>query len=218
MTGRESIKRQSMNKEEIIAFASKKLDKERWTHTEGVRDFALALCAIYGEDKEKALIAAVCHDLYRRITPKETDKLIDRYGISEAYRQNPALAHGKIAAAVMKAKLGIEDQDVLNAVSFHTTGRARMSLLEKIIFIADSAEPGRKYKEAGVLREMAIKDIDRACLEALDLSMKHLQVKGTPIDHDTIEAYNDLAEKSLRREGGETDLSEKEDIQEDKDK
>lgn len=189
------------------------LSEKRYVHTMGVRETAAELCRIYGgqldkvgvsektggekkagalEDMDlagKADLAVCLHDLYRGRSVSELDELIEKYGIPDRYKGNANLAHGKIAAAAMKEEYCIADEDMINAVSYHTTGRAGMSLLEKIVFLSDAIEPGRDYPLVDKLREMSKIDLDKACLMSLEGTIKFLQAQGqTDIDQDTITA------------------------------
>ena len=106
-----------MNKDYIFDFVDKTLTDKRKIHTEGVREMALKLCDIYGADKEKVEIAAICHDLYRGKTTEELNTLVKKYNLDDKYIDNPNLAHGKIAAAVMKDILKVDDEDILRLLT-----------------------------------------------------------------------------------------------------
>ena len=179
-------------KNEVLA----KLTEKRLIHTEGVRKTAARMCEIYGEDREKVDLAVCFHDLYGGKQAEELDRLIDKYGIPGRYKGNANLAHGKLAAAAMEQDYGITDEEVLSAVSFHTTGRADMSTMEKIVFLSDATEPGRDYPGVDALREMAEESLDRACLMSLEGTIKFLEEQGVAnIDSDTIEARDYLLER-----------------------
>ena len=164
------------------------LSDKRRVHTLGVRDTALALADRYGTDPEKAEIAALAHDLYRGLRGEELNKTVKELGLPDKYLDNPNLAHGKIAAIMLEKKYGVEDRDILNAVSFHTTGRKNMSTLEKIIFLADAIEPGRNYPGVEEVREAAEKGLDEGCLRSMTGTIKHVQDQGAYLDEDTTEA------------------------------
>ena len=101
--------------------------------------------------------------LCKNLDIEEMNMLVEQYQIGDYYIDKPQLAHSKLAAAILKDKFGVEDEDILNAVRYHTTGRAGMSLLEKIIFVADATEPNRTYEEAEELNKLAFSDLDQAC-------------------------------------------------------
>ncbi len=174
------------------------LTDKRRVHTEGVLETAIKLGKTYGlesNDLERVEIACICHDIFRGRRGEELNALIDKYGLSKKYYGNANLAHGKLASAFMKSELGIEDEVILDAVSFHTTGRPGMSLIEKIVFIADAIEPGRDYPGVEELRELAFSNIDQACLMSLKGTVEHLKIIGIPekdIDLDTLNAIEFL--------------------------
>ena len=128
------------------------LTEKRRIHTRGVRETGKKLSKIYGADAEKVDIACVFHDLYRGKNILELDKLVDEFAIDVKYKGNANLSHGKIAAKAAERDFGIKDREILDAISYHTTGRANMGLVEKIVFLSDAIEPGRDYPGSMVLR------------------------------------------------------------------
>lgn len=157
-------------------------------HIDGVKELAEQLAIHYGEDPEKAVICALIHDAYRYVSDEQIDTYISRGIIDEQYRHNGNLAHSKIAAYEMQKKFEINDLDMINAVSYHTTGRNNMSLLEKIIFIADAAEKNRDYDGVEKIRDELFHDINKACLISLEGTANFLKNKGVDIHKDTLEA------------------------------
>lgn len=168
----------SINLEEIKKHIEKELSSERMKHTLGVISEAEKLAERYGVDKEKAKLAALCHDMARCMPVDSIE-----------------LAHAKMAADLLKCEWGIEDPDVLNAVTYHTTGRPGMSLLEKIIYLADAIEPGRNYPGVGRLRKLAYEDLDKACAEVMRQTIEYVKHKGCEIDDNTIKAMEELLAK-----------------------
>ena len=142
----------------IKAEIEERLSDKRKTHTYGVMDTAEKLAVRYGADVEKTRLAALCHDLYRSTPQKELNELVKAKGLSKKYIDNKDLSHGRLAACTMEDKFGISDEEVLNAVRYHTTGRAGMCLLEKIIYLADAIEPGRNYPGIEEQRALAYED------------------------------------------------------------
>ncbi len=181
------------------------LTEKRRIHTEGVLECALAMAERFGADADKAEVAVICHDVYRGRDDETLNALIDEFGIEERYKNNANLSHSKLAAAMMERDLGIEDREILDAVSFHTTGRKGMTTLEKIVFLADAIEKGRDYPGVDDIRKQAETDLDAACLMSLEGTIGFLKEQGLgedEIDKDTIEARDDLLDKSLRKERG----------------
>lgn len=176
-----------MRKDFIYEVLKKNLKATRIKHVEGVRKTARELALFNGVDSKKADFAALCHDMYR-VGQEKSDQYIKELGLPEKYIGNRNLAHSKIAEAKLREEFDITDQDILNAVSYHTTGRKNMSKLEKIIFIADAVEPGRNYKGVEILRNTAYVDLDMACLQSLYETVDRIKNIGAYLDGDTLEA------------------------------
>ncbi|MDR2296439.1 MAG: bis(5'-nucleosyl)-tetraphosphatase (symmetrical) YqeK [Clostridiales Family XIII bacterium] len=175
------------------------LGEKRAAHVLGTARLAEELAALYGADAEKARTAALLHDRFRGASDAELDARIDRYGLPPALKGNANLSHGRIAAAWMERELGIADAELLDAVRYHTTGRADMSKLEKILYVADAAEPTREHEGLAALREAARRDLDEACLTALENTLRHLRKKGIRPDADSLRARDRFADLCARR-------------------
>ena len=187
-----------MNMDSISEYAREHLSAKRWIHTQGVRDTAVQLAQKYGADPNKAIRAALYHDLYRGVPLDVLDQYVEEFGLDPGrYKGNANLAHGKIAAAVIQRDLGETDQDVINAVSYHTTGRAGMSQLEKVIFIADAIEPSRDYPGVEELRRVTEEDLDRGCLLSLTRTAEYVLSQSNYLDPDTLEAKEYFERKLL---------------------
>ena len=167
----------------------------------GVIKAAEELSAIYGGDLERIRISALCHDIFRGRSDEELNEEVRKYNLDEKYLNNSNLSHGKLASRYLQDKLGIEDEEILNAISFHTTGRRGMSLIEKIVFLADAIEDGRDYPGVSELREISKTDLNKACLGSLTGTINHLKASGmneNEIDIDTINArdyFKELIDK-----------------------
>ena len=124
---------------------SSHLDKERYEHTLGVMYTAGAMAMRYHVDLEKALIAGLLHDCAKGLSSDKKLKLCEKYQltVSESERKNPGLLHAKLGAYIAKTKYGIDDMEIVDAIAYHTTGRPEMTLLDKIVYIADYIEPNR---------------------------------------------------------------------------
>ncbi|MGI6777564.1 MAG: bis(5'-nucleosyl)-tetraphosphatase (symmetrical) YqeK [Acetivibrionales bacterium] len=109
---------------------------------------------------------------------------------------HPVLLHGPVGSGLAQRDYGISNRKVLDAISFHTTGRINMTMLEKIIFIADYIEPGRDFEGIEKIRTTAFNDIDAAMLIALDNSIRYIIYKGKLIHTNTIEARNFIIKQS----------------------
>jgi predicted HD superfamily hydrolase involved in NAD metabolism len=162
------------NDKKIEEYLENNLKIRRFRHSLGVRDTAATLAQIYGEDVEKAKIAGIVHDCAKNMQDEELIKICLEHGmdISDVYKESPQLLHGVVGAIIANELMEIYDKDILNAISYHTTGREEMSLLEKIIYISDYIEPMRNFPGVEAIRDMAFKDLDIALLKAFDNTIK----------------------------------------------
>lgn len=168
------------------------LDKERYEHTLGVMYTAASMAMCHDEDVEKALLAGILHDCAKCITSEAKLKMCDKYhlNVSDIEKENPGLLHAKLGAFLAAKKYSVEDKDIINAIASHTTGRPGMSLLEKIIYIADYIEPGRReLPNMAVVRKLAFEDIDLCLYRILSDSLVYLHSKDMPIDPMTEKTY-----------------------------
>ncbi|MBN7772444.1 bis(5'-nucleosyl)-tetraphosphatase (symmetrical) YqeK [Clostridium aminobutyricum] len=168
------------------------LSYKRKHHIYGVKDTAIRLARFYHEDENKAELAALFHDMFRGASEQTLNDYVKEFGLADKYLNNKNLAHGKIAACVMKRDYAIQDEELLNAVSFHTTGRAGMSTLEKIIYLADAIEPNRSYPGVDELRKLAFQNLDDACILSLSRTIDFVKSRGLFLDEDTVKAKDDL--------------------------
>ncbi len=163
----------------------KKLKKERFEHTVGVMYTAASLAMCYGADMEKAFLAGLLHDCGKYCPPKEQIRLCDKYGIhlTESELKMPALIHAKLGAFLAEHEYGITDREILDAITCHTTGRPGMTMLEKILYIADYIEPNRReipgLKE---IRAIVFEDIDRAIYLSASRTLQYLKESGKETD------------------------------------
>ena len=171
----------------------------RREHTERVVKTAQKLADRFGADVTKATVAAWFHDLARNLPPEELDEKVRSWDLDKDLIGRPNLSHSKVACEMMKRQFGIDDEDILAAVSYHTTGRAGMSLLEKVVFLADGIEPGRDYPGVDAIREASEKDLDMGCLMSLENTIEHVEKQGAYMDPDTIRARDHLA-NSINKE------------------
>lgn len=163
----------------------KKMDEDRFEHTIGVAYTSVCLAMRYGEDLHKAELAGLLHDCAKCIPDDiKLDKCKrNNIPITKAQEQSPSLLHAKLGAFIAADHYRIKDQDILNAIENHTTGRPAMSLLEKIVFVADYIEPRRnKASNLSKLRQMAFINIDRTVYEIMDQTLRYLKSKKVPID------------------------------------
>ena len=170
----------------------KALEPKRYEHTLGVAYTAANLAFVYGYDEKKALVAGLLHDSAKCLTHQKRISLCkkNQIEISTVEKQNPVLLHAKVGAFYAKEKYGVRDTDILNAILYHTTGRPNMSLLDKIIYVADFIEPHRKkLPNLDEIRKKAFEDIDLAIYMILESSLKYLEKGNSKIDSKTEETY-----------------------------
>lgn len=190
-----------MDYDEIKKAVKEKISEKRFNHVLGVVETAKMLANLYNEDIEKAKLASMLHDIAREYTRDEMERLCTYYGyeFEDSIIKEPALLHSKIGAILARDVYGINDSEILDAISYHTTGRKNMTMLEKIIFIADYIEPSRNFEGLENIRKLAFRDIDQAVFYALENIIKHLIDKKSFIHIDTLDARNDLLLKIKNR-------------------
>lgn len=171
----------------------KELSPKRYTHTLGVAYTAACLAMAHGADMDSAMTAGMLHDCAKPLDKEELIRLCEKNDleISEVERQNPsALLHAKAGAYLAKARYHVTDPDILNAIRFHTTGRPQMSKLEKILYIADYIEPGRKQvADLALIRQTAYRDLDDTMAKILHNTLAYLRTTEGKIDAMTEETY-----------------------------
>lgn len=167
---------------------------KRFYHSLGVQGMSVALAARYGCDVDKANLAGLLHDCAKDL--KDEELIVEckkvNIPISEVEYRNGYLLHGKLGAYYVKHKFDISDPDILSAIEWHTTGKPDMSLLEKIIFVADYIEPNRlaeRIPNLKEIRELAFHDLDSAVVTILENTLSYLESKGQEIDNWTYAAY-----------------------------
>lgn len=172
----------------------------RYTHTLGCEKAARMLAERFGGDMEKAGFAALLHDITKRLSKEEQLYLCDKYGIipCDIEKIEWKMLHGKTAAAIAEAEYGA-DTDIVEAIACHTTGRADMTLLDKIIYLADYIEETRNFDGVEPARRLAETSIDEALLYCFDHSLYDLLTRGKLIHPDTMAARNSLIRQGVRR-------------------
>ena len=171
----------------------KALDNKRFEHTQGVAYTSAALAMRYGEDIRKAELAGLLHDCAKCLDNDKKIQICRKHGIdiNEAEQRNPFLLHAKVGGFLAKTKYKVEDDEVINAILYHTTGRPEMSLLEKIVYIADYIEPGRNHAtNLDEIRKLSFMDLDKALLKILEDILVHLKMSEKEIDPMTQMTYD----------------------------
>lgn len=170
-----------------------KLTKKRYEHSIGVSYTATALAMVHGVDTEKAAIAGLLHDCAKCYSPEEKLKRCKKHrlSINKYEKKNPELLHAKLSAHYAREKYGVCDEEILSAITWHTTGKADMSVLDKIIYIADYIEPNRKkLPQMDEIRREAFMDLDVCLVHILKNTIQYLMVRDPEsIDSITLETY-----------------------------
>ncbi|CRK84213.1 bis(5'-nucleosyl)-tetraphosphatase (symmetrical) YqeK [Neobacillus massiliamazoniensis] len=182
-----------MEREAALKLVKEQLTEHRYQHTLGVMETAISLANQYGADVKKAELAAIFHD-YAKFRPKEEMKeiIVSQGFPTDLLDYNSELWHAPVGAYLVEKEAGITDSDVLDAIRFHTSGRPGMTLLEKIIYLADYIEPGRHFPGVDEVRDMAKENLDRALLKAVQNTILFLMKKNQTVYPDSFYTYNDL--------------------------
>lgn len=180
------------NESQMEEYLKANLRDGRFKHSLGVRDTAEILAAKYGADVYKARIAGLIHDCAKQM---DKDKILD-ICIDDGYKldyiayENPAIMHGAAAAIIARKTMGIKDEDILKSIEYHTTGREGMSLLEKIIYLADYIEPSRNFPGIDQLRETINRNLNEGLILSFDNTIRLIISKGDLIHPNTVDARN----------------------------
>lgn len=171
-----------------------KLDDYRFHHSLCVADEAKRLAELYGADENKAYLAGLLHDITKNYSDEEHLKILGEFDIIlSAIEKNAAkLWHAISGEAYLRGKYGIKDPDILNSVRYHTTARVDMSLLEKIIYVADFTSRDRDYPDVNKMRELSNVSLEVAMEYALKYTITDLESKNQRVHTDTLNAYNQL--------------------------
>lgn len=181
-----------MELNEIKKKLSENLKESRYNHTVGVAYTAAAMAMAFGADIQKAFTAGMLHDCAKGYPLERQKELCQRYGIplTKERRESPQLLHSALAPYIARDCYGNEDEEIASAIECHTTGKPGMTLLEKIVFIADYIEPGRKeIPGLSSVRQLAFSDMDQCLLGILESTMQYLESRNQTIDPKTKETY-----------------------------
>ena len=167
-------------------------DAKRYEHTLGVAYTAAALAMRYGADVQSAWLAGLLHDCAKCLSDEKRLSICKKHHISmsDVEKRNPFLLHAKVGSFLAMDKYKVTDPDIINAILNHTTGRPGMSLLEKIVFIADYIEPGRKQApNLEEVRKLAFIDLDKALVMILADTIEYVKSTGGEFDPMTEQTY-----------------------------
>ena len=182
-----------MNRNDALQLVKEQLTEKRYVHTLGVVESAALLAKRFGADVKKAELAAIFHD-YAKFRPKDEMKqiIVNQNMAKELLDFHSELWHAPVGAYLVEKEAGITDRDILDAIAYHTTGRIGMTVLEKVVYLADYIEPGRSFPGVDEVRELATKSLDIAMIQAVRNTIVFLMNKKQAIYPDTFYTYNDL--------------------------
>ena len=174
---------------------AKYVEKKRFMHSLGVACTAYLLARKYGEDEKLAYFTGLVHDIAKRLPLSEQLNLCNEIKLFPDERSYPKMLHAPAGAAFLKQKYNIEDTKLLNAVRFHTIGDIKMTLFDKIIYMADYTEPFREFEEVKYLRELAFTDIDKSIIKGIDTTVLSLISEELKISPYMLEVRNGLLDQ-----------------------
>ena len=175
-------------KEKLI----EEIGSKRFSHSIGVMETAVELAKLYQVDSNKAMIAGLLHDCAKIRDPIYLLKRANDFDIilDDIMKKNNELIHGPLGSRIAEYEYMIKDREILDAIYYHTTGREKMSMLDKIIYIADFIEPSRNYPSVDEIRKLAFKDLDKSILLSMENTLIYLISQRRVIHLDTIRARN----------------------------
>lgn len=190
------------NTESYIDLLKSRLSEYRFNHSMNVAKSAVDLAEKYGADKEKAYVAGILHDVMKEEELEIQRDYIEKNGekMTPLELKSKSIYHQMSGSAYAKIELQIDDEDILNAIRYHTTGRKNMSLLEQVIYTADFISAERNYPDVDIMREKAMVSLDDAMLYSLKYTINNLTSKTSVIHPDTLECYNWIIEKNFKED------------------
>lgn len=180
-----------------------RLSDQRYEHTLNVKKMAVKLAKRYGADEEQAALAALLHDAAKEISKDEMRAIMRAYPeYAEGGEERPTpVWHGICAAILARTEWGVTDEAVLSAIACHTAGKAGMTQLDKILYLADMTSAERDWPGVEKLRKLEMKDLDAAMLAALKQTNGFVLSEGKPLDPESKAAYEDILAHSGQNEG-----------------
>ncbi|WP_135546542.1 bis(5'-nucleosyl)-tetraphosphatase (symmetrical) YqeK [Paenibacillus cymbidii] len=182
-----------MNRDWLMEEVKRQMPAKRWAHTLGVMESAVQLARRFGGDETKADLAALLHDYCKFWPIDRQERLIADNGLAgDLLEYDKALLHAPAAAWIAREHYGITDEEVLDAIRYHTSGRAGMTKLDKIVCLADYIEPGRDFPGVHTIRELADNSLEKALIAGFDSTLTYLIAKQQIIYPLTVIARNSL--------------------------
>jgi len=182
----------AMNFNQIDLKVKKIMTRERYHHSWQVSKVAEEMAEYYHISAEKAKILGLIHDCAKDYSIADLKELMNKYNIhlSQIEKNIPGLWHAYVGAEVARELFKVQDQEMLEAIKFHSTASSNLGLLGKIVYIADKIEPGREMQKLPKIRELVWRDIDQAMLELLNQGLRHLISRNLLIHPKTLQARN----------------------------
>lgn len=183
-----------LNNIDYIEVIRPKMGEKRFAHSVNVAKAAVVLAEKYGADVDKAYTAGILHDITKEFSPEKQLQIINDGGIilDNIQKHAQKLWHSISGSIYIQTELGINDSDIINAIKYHTTGRAGMSLLEKVIFIADFISAERTYTGVQIMREKAQVSLEEAMIYSYQFTFTDLSSRELAIHTDEVNCYNEL--------------------------
>ncbi|MDO3409087.1 bis(5'-nucleosyl)-tetraphosphatase (symmetrical) YqeK [Saccharibacillus sp. CPCC 101409] len=190
-----------LTREQLIERVSSQMPAKRWRHTLGVMQSAIWLAELYGADPERAELAAIVHDVAKYWPVHRQAAVIAENGLNaDLLRYDAPLWHSEVGAYVAEHEYGIDDREVVDAIRYHTSGREGMTLLDKVVCLADYIEPGRDFPGVDTIREKARLSLEEGLIAGFDSTLRVLVERSQMIFPTTVLARNDLIRLLAERE------------------
>lgn len=187
---------------EFINIIRRRLSETRFVHSMNVANAAAELAKKYGADEEKAYTAGILHDIMKEESLDIQYEYISRNNeiMTVLERSKSQVVHQMSGAAYCRIELGIDDEEILSAIRYHTTGKRDMTLLQKIVYTADFISAERSYPDVEIMRGKAHNSLEEAMLYSLKYTINDLASKAMLIHPDTLECYNSILENFMEKE------------------
>lgn len=184
-----------MTKNDIKRKLESRLRPRLYNHSIATGEIAEKIAKIYNADEKKAFLAGILHDVAKDMSKKELLVYAKSRGmrIDAIQEKQAGLLHGAVGAYIIKNEFEINDDEILHAIEIHSTGSKNMSLLDKIIYLSDSAEPNRDYDGVEMIRDLIFHgELDNALIEAMRIKLIYVIEKKVMLHLDSIEAWNEM--------------------------
>ncbi|MCQ4086212.1 bis(5'-nucleosyl)-tetraphosphatase (symmetrical) YqeK [Saccharibacillus sp. JS10] len=189
------------DREALIKHVSSQMPEKRWRHTLGVMQSAIELAQRYGADPVRAELAAIIHDVAKYWPVQRQASVIAENQLNvDLLNYDAPMWHSEVGAYVAEYEYGIEDREVIDAIRYHTSGRENMTLLDKIVCLADYIEPGRDFPGVDLIREKAKLSLEEGLIAGFDSTLRILVERNQQIFPTTVLARNDLLRQLTQRE------------------